>query len=71
MPWRRREGKTIQTPPNFAWLHLIGVGGVTVEEVMSVPDESCRMGVWSKKRRRWDAKRGGGSKRVSSYLVLC
>ena len=31
MPWRR-EGETIQTPPNFVRLHLIGVGGVTVEK---------------------------------------
>ena len=41
---RRREGETIQTPPNFACLHLKGVGGVTVEELMPAPDGSCWVG---------------------------
>ena len=51
---RRREGEiTIQTPPNFACLHLKGVGGVTVEEVMPAPEAVVGwVGVWSKKRRR-------------------
>ena len=76
MPWRRerrgnnpnwmREGETIQTPPNFACLHLKGVGGVTVEELMPAPDGSCRVGGCGAKRGEGGKKR----RKVSSYLAL-
>ena len=58
---RRREGETIQTPPNFFRLHLIGVGGVSVGEVMSAPDGSCWVGVW--------ARRGEGGKKRRKIVL--
>ena len=68
---RRREGETIQTPPNFVRLHLKGVGGVTVEKLcqslIRVVGLVCgaRRGEGGKKRRKVHS-----SKRVSSYLAL-
>ena len=58
----RREWETIQNPLNFVRLHLIGVGGVSVGEVMPAPDGSCRVGVFR-------ARRGEGGKKRRKVVL--